>query len=192
MQMSDSATQHEVDGLRRRLAASDEAAFEAVFDRYGTAIFRFVSGMVRDEALAHDLVQETFARLWTARERLTEVESLPAYLFQIARNRVYSNQRSAKTRRARRAEYGRMSPDAPAPLPDADVGARDLRRQMRAWIEELPERQREAFILAREEDLSHDEIAEVMEISPNTVNNHIVKAMETLRERLREYRPDLL
>jgi RNA polymerase sigma-70 factor (ECF subfamily) len=190
--MSDLETQDTVDALRQRLAASDEAAFEAVFDRFAAPVFRFVSGMVGDDALAHDLVQETFASLWKARERLAGVDSLPAYLFQVARNCVYSNRRSEKTRRARRAEYGRRRPASPGPAPDDDLDAQELRAKMREWIEALPERQREALVLAREDDLSHDEIARVMDISPNTVNNHIVKAMERLRERLRDHRPDLL
>jgi len=180
------------DRLRRRLALSDKEAFEALFDRFGTRIFRFIRGMVGDDSLAHDLVQETFTKLWVAREKLSEVDSLPAYLYQIARNCVYSHHRSERTRRTYRDDYGRNHVDTWLPSPADDLQANDLREKMRQWVEALPKRQREALLLAREEDLSHEEIADVMDISPNTVNNHIVKAMETLREKLRDYRPDLM
>jgi RNA polymerase sigma-70 factor (ECF subfamily) len=79
-------------------------------------------------------------------------------------------------------------PDAP----DAEVDTEMLKEMLDAWIHELPERQREAITLSRLEGLSHDAIAEVMDISPHTVNSHIVQAMKHLRSRLREHRPDLL
>jgi RNA polymerase sigma-70 factor (ECF subfamily) len=189
--MPDSATRPDLDRLRRRIAASDEEAFEAVFERFGTQIFRFVRGMVGDDALAHDLVQDTFTKLWTAREKLSDVDSLPAYLYQIARNAVYSHQRSEQTRRDYQESYGRHRDGTWQRSPDDDLQSRELQSKMQEWVEALPDRQREALLLAREDDLSHDEIAEVMDISANTVNNHIVKAMKTLRHHLREYRPDL-
>ena len=58
------------------------------------------------------------------------------------------------------------------------------------WIDELPPRRREAFRLSRFDGLSHDEIARVMALTPKTVNNHIVLALQTLRERLAHFDPD--
>lgn len=58
---------------------------------------------------------------------------------------------------------------------------------LKQWIKDLPSRQREAFKLSRYEGLDHDEIAQVMGISANTVNNHIVAALDTLRSRSGEY-----
>lgn len=63
-----------------------------------------------------------------------------------------------------------------------------LRTRMRAWIDDLPERQREAFRLSRFDDLTHDEIADVMDIAPRTVTNHVTKALQTLRDRLDDHR----
>lgn len=71
------------------------------------------------------------------------------------------------------------------------MDAERLDDHLRAWIDELPDRQREALSLSRFEGLSHEEIAEVMEISPATVNNHIVRALKTLRGKVRSHHPDL-
>jgi len=76
--------------------------------------------------------------------------------------------------------------------PDEAVEAKDLDAHLTQWIEDLPDRQREALSLSRFEGLSHDAIADVMDISPRTVNNHIVRALRSLRDRLRAYQPDLL
>lgn len=55
------------------------------------------------------------------------------------------------------------------------------------WIDNLPERQQEAFKLSRFEGLSHDEIADIMDVSPRTVNNHIVAALKSLQEKSSEF-----
>jgi RNA polymerase sigma-70 factor (ECF subfamily) len=67
-----------------------------------------------------------------------------------------------------------------------------LEKNIKAWVEDLPDRQREAFVLSRFNGLSHDEIAAVMGVSPRTVNNHIVRALKTLRDHVRALEPSLL
>jgi RNA polymerase sigma-70 factor (ECF subfamily) len=181
-----------LDALAEAVAASDPDAFEIVFRRLSERIFRYVRGMTGSEATAHDVTQDTFARLWTHRRTLEEVDHLTSYVFQIARRRVYNLHRDRRVRRENEGllRDGELSvaPDAP----DADVDTDLLQRQLDAWIDELPDRQREAITLSRMDGLSHEAIARVMDISPNTVNAHIVKAMKHLRSRLREHRPDLL
>lgn len=177
-----------------RLADSDRDALESVFRELSEPVFRYVAGMVEDEATARDITQDTFLRLWSAREELEEVDSLPAYVFRIARNRVYNRQRDERARRDRRARAG---VEAGAGVggtarPDESLDARDLRDLLESWIDDLPDRQREALVLSRRDELSHAEIGDVMGISPHTVNNHIVSGLEKLRRRAREERPDLL
>jgi RNA polymerase sigma-70 factor (ECF subfamily) len=181
-----------LDTLRNRLGTGDEAAFERIFRRLSEPVFRFVCGMVQDEALAHDITQDTFAKLWSIRDRMDAVDSLRAYVFQMARNRVYNHQRDQQVRRDNEEDLRDAHPDASPPSPDKTLDADMLRSLLEQWIGELPDRQREALTLRRQEDLSHDEIADVMDVSPNTVNNHIVRAMKYLRGRLRDHRPDLL
>ena len=181
-----------LDALRTRLGTGDEDAFEQIFRRLSEPVFRFVRGMVQNEALAHDLTQDTFAKLWAVRDRMETVDSLRAYVFQMARNRVYNQQRDERTRRDHRARLDGASAHASPPSPDTALDTDMLRSRLETWIDELPDRQREALTLRRRSDLSHEEIAEVMDISPNTVNNHIVRAMKHLRSRLHDHRPDLL
>jgi RNA polymerase sigma-70 factor (ECF subfamily) len=182
----------DLDMLRIRLGNGDAAAFERIFRCLSESVFRFVCGMVQDEALADDLTQDTFARLWAARDRMEEVDSLRAYVFQMARNRVYNQQRNERVRRDNRARFGEARTNNSTRSPDATLDTDLLRSMFEEWIEELPDRQREALILRRRSHLSHDEIADVMDISPSTVNNHLVRAMRHLRDRLDEHRPDLL
>lgn len=181
-----------LDTLRDRLGSGDAHAFEHIFRRLSTPIFRFVCSMVQDEALARDLTQDTFAKLWAIRDRMDTVDSLRAYVFQMARNRVYNQRRDEKVRRDTQADLKKTHSNSSLPAPDNTLDADMLQSLLTQWMEELPARQREALTLRRQENLTHEEIADVMEISPKTVNNHLVRAMKQLRQRLHEHRPDLL
>lgn len=180
--------------LSERLAASDRDALESVFRELSEPVFRYVAGMVEDEAAARDITQDTFLRLWSARDELADVESLTAYVFRVARNRVYNRERDERTRRDRRsraAAEAAAHSGTPAE-PDESMDARRLGELLQGWIDDLPDRQREALVLSRRDALSHEEIGDVMGISPHTVNNHIVSGLEKLRRRARRERPDLL
>ena len=180
--------------LCRRLKASDRAAFEAVFRRYRPALVRYAASIVSEGSLAHDLVQDVFVSLWHLRERLDADQSLEAYLFRMTRNRAYRHLRDTRL-------HARKHDDLKATLrdrtdtaagPDAAVDVDALTRQLRRWIAELPARQHEALVLSRYHGLSHREIGEVMGISPRTVNNHLVRALDHLTARVRAFEPTLL
>lgn len=188
------STDEELTTLCHRLKASDRDAFERVFRRLHDRIFRYIRALTKSEGTARDLTQDVFVRLWEAREGLDPTRSLEAYVYRMARNRVYNVRRNRRTR-AHKQAHMQAATDAQErspQLPDSKLNAAVLETNMQAWIAALPERQREALVLSRFEGLSHQEVATVMGISPRTVNNHIVSALKTLRARIRAFEPDLL
>lgn len=180
--------------LCRRLKASDREAFERIFRALHDRLFRYVRSLTQSSAAARDITQDVFVNLWEARDRLDPNRSLEAYVYRIARNRAYNHQRNRRTRSTKQAhmQAERSIEEQSPPLPDAELHSDALEANLQTWIEELPERQREAFVLSRFEGLSHSEIASIMEISPRTVNNHIVSALKTLRTRIHAFEPSLL
>lgn len=180
--------------LCRRLKGSDREAFERVFRMLHDAIFRYIRSMTQGESVARDITQDVFVRLWDARERLDPDRSLEAYVYRMARNRVYNHQRNHRTRANKRANLkDASSPDEAGPLlPDVQLQSDTLEANLERWIEDLPDRQREALLLSRYQGLSHNEIASVMDISPRTVNNHIVAALKKIRDQIRAFEPSLL
>lgn len=188
------ASNEEFATLCRRLKASDRDAFERVFNVLHDGLFRYVRSLTRSGEVARDITQDVFVRLWEAREQLDPNRSLEAYVYRVARNRVYNYKRNRRTRVNKRAHlHAVTSAQAQGPqLPDSKFNADVLAANLQTWTEELPERQREAFVLSRFEGLSHAEIASIMDISPRTVNNHIVSALKTLRTRIRAFEPSLL
>jgi RNA polymerase sigma-70 factor (ECF subfamily) len=180
--------------LCRRLKASDREAYACLFERMYERLFRYVRSLTKSREAARDVAQDVFVRLWEVRESLDPDRSLVAYLYRAARNRAYNRQRRRETRARKEDDVRRdtAAQPAPPPRPDEAADARALERSLEAWIDDLPNRQREALTLSRYEGLSHEEIADVMGISARTVNNHIVRALRRLRNRIQDHEPSLL
>lgn len=185
------ATETQIDTWCRRIRDADADAFEALYGALYEGLLRYAHSLLRQEAAAQDVVQQAFMEVWDMRERLDPDQSLKALLYRIVRNRAYNQKRNAANRRSKREE---MTYDTRPPQddPQGALDAERLERRLNDWIDALPERQQEALRLSRFEDLSHDEIASVMGISPRTVNNHIVRALRRLREQVQAYDPRLL
>jgi len=174
----------------RKIRASDPTAFEAFFRAVHEPLVRYASRFVPDPS-AEDLVQDAFVRIWEGRERIDPDQSLKAFAYRTVRNLCLNRIRDGKTREKLLAERYDTHPLA-VDRPDHALAESALAERLRAWIDELPERPREALELSRFEGLNHQEIAQAMGVSPRTVNNHLVKALRAIRDRVRGYEPALL
>ena len=143
--------------------------------------------------IAHDLIQDSFVSLWKLRESLDPGRSLKAYMYQIARNRAMRHLRDKRTHESKHQIIKQQSSSEipEAEWPDASVEKDSLKKKLKFWLSELPERQREALELSRYQGLSHREIAEVMDISPRTVNTHITLAIKNLQRNIQAAEPAL-
>lgn len=173
----------------RAIRTGDLAAFEALFRHLQPFLLR-MARQYADDATAADAVQETFARLWERRDRIDPDRSVRALLAQSVRNRLLNANRNASNRQALLDAQGHTA-DAPA-RPDDIAHHASLAERLRALLQALPERQQVAITLTRFEGLSHSEAAVAMDCSARTVNNHIVRGLRTLRERLLALDPDAL
>ena len=175
------------DSLAPRLRAGDRSAFEALFHALHPSLVRYARSL--DAAGAEDAVQDAFLTLWRRRETLDPERSVQALLFTSVRNALYNRTRDA----ARREEIHGTMPDPDTPTtPDDELDAALLGARLRGWLGDLPDRQREAFALSRFDGLSYAEIASVMACSTKTVENHVGRALGTLRDRLRQHAPEAL
>ena len=170
----------------RRLQASDREVCTEIFDALHTPLLRYAARLT-DEATAYDAVQEAFVSLWQMRSSIDPDRSLRSLLYTLVRNEALNRRRATQRRKNRHDEYA--SPRRP-PSPDERVQTQALQDRLRQWIDDLPERRREAFCLSRFDDLTHDEIADAMDITTRTVNNHVTEALRTLRDQLRSHRSE--
>ncbi|MEZ4699114.1 MAG: RNA polymerase sigma-70 factor [Rhodothermales bacterium] len=170
----------------RRLRDSDRAAYAALFQAMSEKLVRYAQTILHDEAGAYDVLQDVFLKIWERRAALDPASSLQALLYTMTRNACLNVRR----------KNGYIVHDSeddlgPIALAQSDEVAADqrfdaeaLQRQIDTWIQELPERRREAFLLSRQHDLTHKEISELMGLSERTVNTHIFLALKDLRIRL--------
>ena len=172
-------------GLRR----SDRRAYTQVFEATYDTLYRYAWYITRQDEAAYDVLQDVYLRLWRIRERIDPDRSLKALLHQMVRNAALNHVRHVKRARAVALNSVEHEPAVEA-VAEAEYDAQLLQERMRGWIEEMPARRREAFMLSRYQGLRHAEIADIMQLAPKTVNNHIVLALAHLRGRLRVFASD--
>lgn len=127
---------------------------------------------------AEDVVQETFVNLWDKREQMETIKSVKSYLYTAVRNNCLTRIRDAKPT----SSLEMIPPDAL--LPEEDQIKR-AEMEVRIWkmIDELPERRRKIFLMAKRDGMSYKEIAAETGLSVKTVENHIFRAMQSLRSK---------
>jgi RNA polymerase sigma-70 factor (ECF subfamily) len=173
-----------------RIRAADEQAFESLYRALHHPLKAYARGFVTDDAAADDVVQESFIKLWQSRDSIDESRSIKALLYTMVRNNALNMERSRKTKVRQHEELAQDIPDSVAQSSEVDAEA--LGSLLDQWIDQLPERQREALRLSRLDGLSHAEVGAIMNVSARTVNNHIVRALKFLRDEIRKYDESLL
>jgi len=170
--------------LIQGLRADDSRILQKLMDDYWPPLVAFAQRTLAGSGDPEGVVQTAFVRLWSRRAGLKEQGSLKALLYTIVRNACLDELRK-KSRRDRAEESAR--PPAPPRTPYEDVHGAELQRIAATAVARLPERRREVFRLVREEGLSYQEVAELMDLSPQTVANHMSLAMADLRTALKPF-----
>lgn len=170
-----------------RLQSSDQRAYSELFEAMHVVLLRYAWRFTGDQEAARDIVQDAFLKLWQIRAEVDPQRSLKALLYTMVRNLALNYKRSAQHTSSVFLEHDLHDR---APTADQQVEASMLGDRLRLYIDQMPERRREAFMLSRYEGLSHEEIAQVMSLTPRTVNTHIVLALKDLRNRLSVLQPD--
>jgi RNA polymerase sigma-70 factor, ECF subfamily len=164
-----------------RMAADDAAALDALLERYWPAVFRFVERRTGSREEAADVAQEVFCRLWERRSTWQADGSVRGLLLRLARNSAVSEHRRQQARVRATTGFAELYLERAAPLPAERA---ELRAALEAAVAALSPRRREVFLLRMLDDLSYDEIAEVMGTTRQTVANQLSQALGALRETL--------
>ena len=164
--------------------SNDRKAFEALYLRYSIRVFDLVHARVNDRYNAQEIVQELFVGLWQKRRSLS-IQNCRAYLFSAAKNLVISHYRREIAREARQQNWaaGRRQVEE---LTYEETIAQDLHIRYQEGLKLLPDKCQRVFTLSRE-GLTNHEVAEQLDISEKTVEQHITKALRFLKVYLREH-----
>ncbi|WP_316819961.1 RNA polymerase sigma-70 factor [Pedobacter gandavensis] len=156
-------------------------AYTAIYYRYRKPLVLHAQRMMGDPELAKDMVQEIFTWLFQQRKLIQINTALSSYLYRAVRNKVFDNLKHSKVKLNYAEDFYKFTRSTTA-LADEQVCLKELAQAIASEIEKLPPRMREVFELSRKEFLTQKEIAKKLNLSENTVNNQIQKAMKKLRE----------
>lgn len=183
----DSISEQQFSEWARSIKNDDERAFKKMFDATFENFVRYAWKYTKNKDSAMDIVQESFIKLWQVRGTLDPAQSLKSYFYRMVKHKSLNYLRDVK-QHTEEIEDLQIADNSMSLYSDSENDSPDLIEPLKHWINELPDRQKEAFKLSRYEGLTHDEIAEVMEVSPRTVNNHIGAALNNLQERYRNFK----
>jgi len=178
------------------VAAGDEAGYNYLVGKYHRQIIHFLFRMVRNEAVAEELAQEVFLRVYRSRESYRAEAKFSTWLYRIATNLAVNHARDTK--------HERMAQTLELDAPDEESGStpevadddpnieqRMLREErmaaIRAQVTALPERQRMAVLMHKYQEMDYRQIGEVLKLSESATKSLLFRAYQTLRERLKDF-----
>jgi RNA polymerase sigma-70 factor (ECF subfamily) len=166
-----------------KLVQGDHESFRWLFMHYFPKLKAFIAGFVKSGAIAEELSQEIFVKIWEKREALTEVQSFNAYIYRMAKNAVLNYFQREHTK----AKYiGQLSSGSATPA-DELFQAKETELLIQLTVEKMPAQRKKIFELSRQSQLKNEEIAQKLHLSKKTVENHLNLALKEIRESLKNF-----
>src|SRR5665213_736625 len=147
--------------------------------------------LTKSAPMAEDMVQDIFLKIWMKKEQLPAIENFRNYLFIVARNHIFNELKKRSTDILFTDQLLDYFHDNKT-TPEKKLLQKEASHLIQQAIDRLPQQQKMVYRLSREEGLSRNEIAERLELSPNTVRNHLSKALEMIRQSLQHDASGLL
>lgn len=207
-----SAAHLQADAVRRRMASDwngmtdaeimlrvrdgEDAGFDILIEKYRKPMINFMYRMVHNQAVAEELAQEVFLRVYRSRATYRAEAKFTTWLYRIATNLGVNHARDTKYERAAQNVYLDQPDPETGTTPDvADATAsveeelvRDERmRAIRQHVMALPERQRTAVLMHKYQGLDYKEIGQVLKLSESATKSLLFRAYQTLREKLKDF-----
>jgi RNA polymerase sigma-70 factor (ECF subfamily) len=179
-----------------RVAAGDEAGFPLLVEKYRRQMMHYMYRMVHNQAIAEELAQEVFLRVYRARASYRAEAKFSTWIYRIATNLGVNHARDTRHEREAHAVYldqpdpeTGVSPDVAdsSPTVEQDMLREARLAAIRKHVMALPERQRTAVLMHKYQDLDYKQIGAVLKLSESATKSLLFRAYQTLRERLKEF-----
>jgi RNA polymerase sigma-70 factor (ECF subfamily) len=164
--------------LLNRLKEDDQFAFTSIYNKYWENLYTVAYAILKDKVVCEDIIQDVFINIWNKRKSMLIKVSLKAYLTASVKYEVFRQLR-------KKIESLEIIDDLlidPATSPQENMEYKELLEHMNHIVNKLSTKCREVFILSREKELSHKEIAVIRNISTKTVENQIGKALSSFKD----------
>jgi RNA polymerase sigma-70 factor (ECF subfamily) len=182
--------------LMLRVKRGDRAAFAVLVEKYKQPLYNFIFRTLRDETESEDVAQTVFLQVYKSRARYERTAKFSTWLFTIARNLCLNEIRRRSRHPAESLEEAhaehedqphRQYEDKKISLPTDHALQGELARKIEEALADLPENQRTAILLCRQDEMSYEEIAAVLDCSLSATKSLIHRGREVLKEKLKPY-----
>jgi len=167
-----------------RIRNDSKDAFKLLYDRYSKKLYYFSLRYLGDNEEAEELVQSVFINIWEHRGSLDETMSVKSYIYRSAVNYIY-NYLKKEAIRAKFIETELQTGEFQSNQTYDQIFFHDLEKSINSIIETLPLQQQKIFRLSRFEGLSHEKIAENLDLSVRTVENQVYRALKIIKSKLK-------
>lgn len=179
---------HNEQELLQQIARGNETAFKQIVDVYWTKVYGQALAYCKSAPQAEELTQDTFIAIWMNRQKLPDVTNFAGYLYMIARHKLLNVIRQKLTTTT---TVDNIPLEETNWRPDIQLEYRQAYDQLMQGMEALPPMRKKVFMMSRLEGKSYDQIATELQVSRNTVKEHIVKALNFLRNHFANHQDSL-
>lgn len=175
------------------ISNNDRNAFNTFYNLYYDQVFRFSFFFLRNKEACKEIVSEVFFSVWQARKRLPDIENMEAWLYVIIKNEA--NRYSINRKKQEEISLSGISVDLQEKgerTPEDKLLDKEIEELLNKAINELPERCRIIFLMARQDGLKPKEIAEILSINESTVRVQMKIAVEKIIQNIKPHFPHLL
>jgi RNA polymerase sigma-70 factor (ECF subfamily) len=180
--------------VMQRVAAGDDAAFDYLVEKFRRPLVHFMYRMAHNQAVAEELAQEVFLRVYRSRSSYSAEAKFSTWLYRIATNLAVNHARDTRNEKSN-TSIDEPDEDTGLTIDPADTSLnaeQSLLREerlkaIRRQVDALPERQRLAVIMHKYQGMDYRQIAEVLKLSESATKSLLFRAYETLREKLKKF-----
>jgi RNA polymerase sigma-70 factor (ECF subfamily) len=179
--------EYEPKELLIQLAAGSEKAFSQLFHQYSDKLYSFIYTMSGSTHIAEDTVQEVFLKIWNRRSEAGNINNFDHYLFRTAHNHVLNVFKRVSRESLILEELARNSTDQEEK--SYHLESKETNNLIKNAVNKLPNKQRQVYIMSREQGLKQAEISSILKITIPTVKSHITQAIQFIRKECRSLYP---
>lgn len=170
--------------VRFLIAQGTPQKFRKFMELTSGELLYFAMGFISNKEIAEEIVSDVFVKIWNNKSEIEKIQNLKSYLFICVKNGCISHIRKKRSERIIFLDEYKDFQFLPVDGPENDYIDSEVLKEIHEAIDSLPPKCRMAFTLAKINGLKHKEIAEVMEVSEKTVNNHLVSAVKKITSKL--------
>lgn len=161
-----------------KLASGDHDAFRYIFMKYYPKMKYFIAHIVNSEAIAEELSQDVFEKIWKNRSELPRLHSFNSYVYRMSKNIAFNYNEHKQVER----NYLQNREVSREVHMEEEMDAKEIEQLVMFEVKRMPEQRRRIFTMSRYENLKNEEIAEMLQITKKTVENHLNLALKQIRK----------